>query len=396
MNDSDPPKPKLRWYQFSLRTLFMFITLFAVACGWLSVKMQRARRQRETVQVIVEAGGLVIIYFALSLSLAQQAYANEVRLRLVELTDKPVIQKGSPGTEGNKYGFEGGSVIKIDATYHLFTAEMVGDPFWIKLKLAHWTSPDGLTWTRQSTIDDGSGDFTGEDPRSNLWAPMPIFNEAKDRWELFYVAYHSGGKGKTSHWDGRIWRAESTTPGRKGIGGPWSDRGIVLEPGSDSQPWEGVQGTDSFYPFHNGKKWIGLYGSSPCGRPWQVGLAEADSLAGPWRRLSGNPALNGYGDIENPIVTKTADGLFVAVYDQISPSDVIGYIVSEDGITWSKPKQLRIQSTTCGDIRTPLGLVREPDGTFTVFFTGRAAKDRYWPLWRMRVQMDQPPGAHEN
>jgi len=337
---------------------------------------------------------ITVICLALSLSLVQQVCADEATLSLVELTDKPVIQKGSPGTEDNKYGFAAGSVIKLDGTYHLFTAEMVGDPFWIKMKLAHWTSSDGFVWTRQGTINEGSGDRTGKDPRSNLWAPMPIFNEAKDRWELFYVAYHSGGKG--SFWDGRIWRAESVQPGRKGISGPWKDRGIALEPGPNSQPWEGSQGTDSFYPFHNGEKWIGFYGSSPQGFPWQVGLAEADKLEGPWKRRSGNPALSGHPDIENPIVTKIADGLYIAVFDQIRPSNVIGYVVSKDGITWSKPKQLRIESKTCGDIRTPLGLVHERDGTFTVFFTGRAANDKYWCLWRMRVKANPGSASGKN
>ena len=324
-------------------------------------------------------------------SLVQRVFSEDAILTLAELTDYPVIQRGSPGTMDNQYGLEGGSVIKLDGTYHMFTAEMVGDPFWIKMKLAYWTSPDGVAWVRQSTIREGSGDFTGKDPRSNLWAPMPIFNEAQDRWDLFYVAYHSGGEGKTAHWDGRIWRAESTTGGKKGICGPWKDRGVVLEPGPDSQDWEGVQGTDSFYPFYNGMKWIGFYGSSPYGEPWQIGLVEAEGLEGPWKRRLGNPALNGYRDIENPIVAKIEDGLYMAIFDQIRPSNVIGFVTSKDGIKWSKPKQLRVLSKTCRDIRTPLGLIREDDGSFTVFFTGRASDDGYWCLWKMRVKVERGP-----
>jgi hypothetical protein len=53
------PKVKLRWYQFSLRTLFVFTTLCAVACSWLAVKMQQARKQREAVEAIQKLGGEV-------------------------------------------------------------------------------------------------------------------------------------------------------------------------------------------------------------------------------------------------------------------------------------------------------------------------------------------------
>lgn len=54
------PKPKLRWYQFSLRSLLILVTLFAFACSWFTVKMQQAKRQRETIEAIRKLGGLVI------------------------------------------------------------------------------------------------------------------------------------------------------------------------------------------------------------------------------------------------------------------------------------------------------------------------------------------------
>ena len=55
MNDS--PKPKRRWYQYSLRTLLLFMVLCAIACSWFAVKMQRVKRQQEAVEAIREAGG---------------------------------------------------------------------------------------------------------------------------------------------------------------------------------------------------------------------------------------------------------------------------------------------------------------------------------------------------
>ena len=47
-----PVKPRLRRYQFSLRTLLIVVTLFAVACSWFAVKMGQAKRQREAVEVL--------------------------------------------------------------------------------------------------------------------------------------------------------------------------------------------------------------------------------------------------------------------------------------------------------------------------------------------------------
>jgi len=35
MNDSDPPKPKRRWYRFSLRTLLLFLLVAGIGFGWV-------------------------------------------------------------------------------------------------------------------------------------------------------------------------------------------------------------------------------------------------------------------------------------------------------------------------------------------------------------------------
>ncbi len=51
------PKPKLRWFQFRLRSLLIFVTLCALPCSWLAVKRQEARRQREAIAAIKKLGG---------------------------------------------------------------------------------------------------------------------------------------------------------------------------------------------------------------------------------------------------------------------------------------------------------------------------------------------------
>src|SRR5215213_2977197 len=87
-------------------------------------------------------------------------------LTLIEQHGTPVITTRSPGAKGIKYGFEGGRVVKVRRTYHLFTSEMVGDPVWVRMKLGHWRSDDGLRWTRVSTVFESSAEFAGKDPRA--------------------------------------------------------------------------------------------------------------------------------------------------------------------------------------------------------------------------------------
>ena len=302
-------------------------------------------------------------------------------LELIEQHPTPVITTKSPGAEGIKYGFEGGRVVKVGRTYHLFTSELAGDPVWVRMKLGHWRSDDKLKWTRASTLFESSGEFEGKDPRASLWSPLPVYDDAEGRWNLFYVAYESQPNTPTQfrmNQNGRIWRAVSTVGGIDGVGGPYRNVAIVLQPGPESEPWEGLQGTDSFSPYRVGKEWYAFYGSAKTEKLpieyWRVGMASAPSLAGPWRRRSElNPSPIEKTFIENPIVTRLPDGRYLAVYDTGGNPDAIGYSISDDGIRWPQGQSLAIQTARgqwSKEVRTPLGLVDEGDGTFTVFYSG--------------------------
>ena len=54
-------------------------------------------------------------------------------------------------------------------------------------------SADGQDWTRVRPLFESSGDRessgTGEDPRASLWSPMPVYDDAIDRWTLTYGTY---------------------------------------------------------------------------------------------------------------------------------------------------------------------------------------------------------------
>lgn len=305
--------------------------------------------------------------------------ASSQELSVTKRYEGPILTVHSEGAHGNKYGFEGGRVLKIKGTYHLFTSEMVGEPHWVRMRLAHWTSRDRVHWKRRETLVESSGDFTGKDPRAALWSPLPVYDPKIGRWNLFYVAYQAAPDTSeqwlTNH-EGRIWRAVSETPGEGGIDGPYHDVGVVLQRGKDSDPWEGLQGTDSFFPYSVGDRWYAFYGSAHTEKLpislWQVGLAKAKDLAGPWIRCTEfNPLKIENRFIENPIVTRLSDGTFVAVYDTDAPN-AVGYTFSSDGIHWSVGHHLVVQEgkdVWASEVRTPLGLIVEGRDSFTLFYT---------------------------
>jgi len=327
---------------------------------------------------------------------------SPMRFTLTSSPAAPVIGPRHPGLAGNRYGFEGGRVLRQGGCYHLFTAEMADDPFWVKMRLAYWTSPDAVNWHRVRTLFETPGTLTPGDNRFSLWTPIPVFNESEDRWNLFYVAYRPGqGEREGLPMDRPLWRAISQVPGRDGLGGPYQDAGIVLQPDAASQPWEGQQGTASFFPFEVNGRWLSFYCSHqhwPLGH-WPVGLAEAPALAGPWTRCAtGNPVPIEPVFIENPVVTKIGD-VFVAVYDNCAPGETyvadglhVGISWSKDGKNWSRGQPLAVQppdgpAQWSEDIRTPLGLVPEDDGTFTLLYTGKLRGSNFWPMGLARLRL---------
>ena len=310
-------------------------------------------------------------------------------LEIAEQPVEPLIKRGDPGTEGIKHGLEGGVVLKQDSSYHLFTTEIDGDPEWTKTRIAHWTSQNRRNWTRRSTVFDSSGDFTGKDQRASLWAMPLAYDESARRWNLFYVAYRSkpnDDAGWYINHDGRVFRAVSEAEGPEGVAGPYRDTGVVLEPGPQSQPWEGLQGSDSFHIYQVGNRWLAFYGSAqtqlvpkpnPAFAKWNVGLAEADAIGGPWkRRPQGNPI---FTNAENPVVTRLSSGRYVAIFDALMAKPLfIGYADSPDGLRWSQPAYLELRQTNgfwAREVRTPLGLIKESDGSFSFFFTGYPRQD---------------------
>jgi predicted GH43/DUF377 family glycosyl hydrolase len=123
--------------------------------------------------VKVRRGLLCSLFLGSMLGFTALKVGPEAELVVTKSFEGPVLTINSRGTEGNKYGFEGGRVLKINGTYHLFTSEMIGDPHWVKMRLAHWVSQDRRRWKRLGTLAESSGDFTGKDPRVSLASLRP-------------------------------------------------------------------------------------------------------------------------------------------------------------------------------------------------------------------------------
>lgn len=339
--------------------------------------------------------------------------------------NKAVIDEGMPGTEGIQGGFEGGRVVKVGDTYHMFPTERAGekgvDYYYdrVKTKIGHWISKDAIHWKRESTIYQASGTYAiteddnpMNDRRGAIWSYMPVFSEKANKWYGYYLAYTVHKEIEPNHSFGRIWRCESTVEGINGIDGPYKDMGIIMEPGLDSQPWEGRQGVASFFPYKVGDKYFGFYsGAYPfeswadypkkSGKGWFVALAESNSLEGPWKRL--NKGLEPIKTIhpqfvENPIVSQLPNGLYIAIFDGGPEGwghhlpNMIGYSLSKDGISWGEACYLPIETKVdkWWDImRTPLCLISEGNDVYTIVYNAIDLKRRFHPTGMVKVKLNK-------
>jgi hypothetical protein len=327
-----------------------------------------------------------------ALMLCMAAPADVTLERITE--PRVIIAHDHPELAGNQYGFEGGSSVKVNNTHHLFMAEMYGDPFWVSMRLAHWSCDDGEKWIRRSTVVQSAGKGHEDDLQFSIWSPMAVYNEAEGRWNIFFVAYSGPRKeGDGTHMYGNIRRLVSDAAGMDGIAGPYHDAGILMKPDAESMPWEGQQGVDSFYPYKVGDRWYSNYGShnyNPTG-PWLVGLASAPALTGPWTRVKEHSPLPIEDEfIENPIMTQV-DGVYITVYDStiiepgckyVEDPNAIGYAWSADGIHWNKGKRLdvhpRAGENWAADIRTPLGLIPLGGDQYRIYYTAHGLGRQFW------------------
>jgi hypothetical protein len=350
-------------------------------------------------------------------------YTDSMQLfDIIPACENPVIDEGMVGTEEIQGGFEGGTCVKVNGKYHLFPTERAGEPGMeayydrVKTRIGHWESPDALHWKRVGTVYQASGNYAVceednpmNDRRGAIWSYNAVFNEKEDRWYGYYLTYTVDKNIKPNHSFGRIWCTKSQTKGMEGIGGPYPEGQLIMEPGLDSQPWEGRQGVASFYPYPVKEGWLAFYaGAFPyktwadyprnSGTGWLVGLAKAKTMDGPWTRLDTaiNPVKSIHPQfVENPLVYRMPNGIYLALFDggpdqgEHRFANMIGYTVSKDGLHWSEARYIPLHTKVrCwwNTMRTPLCLIPEGDGVYTILYAAVASK-RFHPIGMFRVRL---------
>lgn len=325
---------------------------------------------------------------------------KEATLKFVSVHPTPIIGKNSPGAEDNKFGFEGGTSMKVNGTYYLFTTEAFDQPKTAATRLALWSSKDGLSFQRQTTITSTNYNWNDTTNKMSPWSPMAVYDEDRGVWSLFHVGYRrKANSSNVFNMTGRIFRYDSETKGKDGIAGPYKN-GEWLKIDDTPDWFEGPGKIVSFYPYRVGHEWWAFYGANSvpdhvdangtvnpnAKNVFYAGLAKSEGgLTDKWvRQKELNPVKINPEFIENSVVTKVAPNLYISLYDG-AKKDQIAYATSPDGITWSKEKiiQLENKPSWIKHMRTPQGLIDEGDGLYSIYFTSFDGQnpDKVEPLW---------------
>ena len=95
--------------------------------------------------------------------MTNQGTTHDSISEILEGSDEPVITENHPDAHDIQWEFEGGRLLKIDGTYHIFPTERAGVPDGpscrdrINTRIGHWVSTDALNWTRDKTLQKSSG-----------------------------------------------------------------------------------------------------------------------------------------------------------------------------------------------------------------------------------------------
>jgi hypothetical protein len=321
-------------------------------------------------------------------------------LELVSVSPRPIL--GRERHEATtRFGFEGGRCVKVDGAYFLFVTELFDAPKTAATRLAVWTSADGESFDRLATLAETNYDWNDTTHRMSPWSPIPVYDTATDQWRVFHVGYRrKPGSDQFFNMAGKIAHLESQVSGKAGISGPYRDAGWV-EFADHPDPWEGTAGQLSFFPYETSGGWSAFFGANDVpqsidhsvpafeqadlGTRFRVGLARASTCSGPWvRRSDSNPVLLDEAFVENPVVTRVHDSLYIAVFDGGRARE-LSYSMSADGLTWERARRISLEDAphSLAVARTPLGLIPEDDGTFTLYITAFDGlnPERSVPLW---------------
>ncbi len=316
----------------------------------------------------------------------------------------PVLMPSQPGLWKNlSGGFENGAVVKVcepECEYHMIVGSWSGGTYSHDI-IVQFRSKNKYNWTFAGQV--AGCHWRNSTDTSQWWQPVPQpylqFNANRSRWQLMHIWCIDNRVGWIPNCT--IVRMTSRTLGRRGITGPWAEDGVMLAPQDDTQPWEDGELDSVSNPWRVGERYFVFVGSGgDCG--FCVGLAWAANASGPFTRLANHSAsllINSslwapggqkypYSYNENPLVTQLpGSGTYVSVFDWLKPEvttghdGVFGMSYSTDGISWPAEHGVAMSLLPhnasgsgaplwTGRARTPLSLIDEGDGTYTMFYTG--------------------------
>ncbi len=336
----------------------------------------------------------LIVPFAL---LAQKPLA---KLQFVSIHPTPIIGKGHKGAEDVQFGFEGGTAQKVKGVYYIFTTEVFDTPKTAAVRLAIWSSKDGIKFQKKGIIAATNYNWNDTTNRMSPWSPMSVFDAERNVWSVFSVGYRRKPSATNVYnMSGRIMRYDSQVKGMDGIAGPYKEGGWITV---DNKPewWEGPGEIVSFFPYKIGAAWWAFYGGNSV--PEHVdatgtlnpnaknvfynGLMKAEKgLTSKWVRQSKlSPVPVDPLFVENCVAIQVAPQLYITVYDGSNEHE-ISYACSKDGRHWGKEQLIKIPNAPSWikNTRTPLCLINEGNGLYTIYFTAFDGKnpDKIEPLW---------------
>ncbi len=328
------------------------------------------------------------------------AQKNNATLQLVSLQTKPIIKKGDKGTEDNQFGFEGGTCRKVNGVYYLFVTEVFNLPKTAAVRLAIWKSNNGLKFRKIRVIAETNRNWEDTTNHMSPWAPNAVYDDDRKVWSVFNVGYRRKANSTSVYnMSGRILRHDSKVKGINGIAGPYKEA-AWLDIDKTPEWFEGPGEMLSFYPYKVGKEWWAFYGANSVPEAvdatgatdpnakniFYAGLLKATrGLTSKWARQTAlNPVQMDSSFVENSIVTKVSPNLYINLYDGANKQE-LSYACSKDGIHWEKEQLLQIPNAPAWikNTRTPLCLINEGKGIYTIFFTAFDGKnpDNIEPTW---------------
>jgi hypothetical protein len=242
--------------------------------------------------------------------------------------------------------------------------------------VAYSTSPDGITWTRVQEDPVFRGDDLDYVGLTALASSALV--QGDGTWVLYFYT-----------WDENRWPDAPSSIGRAtapGPSGPWTaDAQPVLLPGSEGA-WDSLavrapsvvrteDGYVMFYGGYDGQQALIGMATSPDGVQWTK-YDDAATGEGPFAESdpvfqAGSDGAWDENNVINPRVVRSPQGYVMAysAVTRLNTSSVLGYALSEDGVTWQRSDEAVLDYTVVpGGRAIWFSELAYREGTYFLFF----------------------------